>query len=79
MPSRRRNSLSGLALLVLVIGWLPTVAYGYLDPGTGSYIIQVVIGGILGGLSAIGIFWNRVITAIKGLFRPRRNDADRRD
>jgi hypothetical protein len=79
MPNRRRNLLSGLTLLVLLTGWLPTIAYGYLDPGTGSYIVQILIGGVLGGLFAVGIFWKRVIAGIKRVFRPRKSDADRKD
>lgn len=78
MP-KPRNSLPGLALLVILLGWLPTVAYGYLDPGTGSYIIQILIGGVLGGIFAIGIFWKRVVAGVKSLFRPRKTDADKRD
>jgi hypothetical protein len=36
-------------------------AYGYLDPGTGSYMLQFLIGGLLGGLFAVGLFWRRVL------------------
>jgi hypothetical protein len=79
MPNRRRNSLPGLALLALLLVWLPTVAYGYLDPGTGSYIIQILIGGVLGGLFAVGMFWKRVVAGIRRVFRPRNSDADKRD
>jgi hypothetical protein len=79
MHDHRRNPLSLLALLVLLLGCLPGTAFGYLDPGTGSYIIQILIGGILGGLFAIGVFWKRVVAGIKGLFRPGRTDADKRD
>ncbi len=50
-------------------------AFGYLDPGTGSYIIQLLIGGLLGGLFAVGLFWKRVLAFAKRLFKPRRNDA----
>ncbi len=32
----------------------------YLDPGTGSLIIQIAIGGIAGGLVAAKILWKRI-------------------
>jgi hypothetical protein len=35
-------------------------SYAYLDPGTGSYLIQVLIGVILGGLYALKIFWTKI-------------------
>ena len=60
--------LAGLALLVSPILLRP--AYGYLDPGTGSYILQLVIGSLLGGLFAIGLFWKRVLAFVKRLFTP---------
>ena len=42
----------------------PHNAYAYLDPGTGSYILQMVIAGLLGAAFAIKMFWIR----IKGFF-----------
>jgi len=48
---------------------LPSVAHAYLDPGTGSYVVQLLIGGLLGGLFALGMFWRRVLTFIKRLFK----------
>jgi uncharacterized membrane protein YfcA len=35
-------------------------AYAYLDPGTGSMILQAVIGAIVGSAVAIKIFWKRI-------------------
>jgi len=45
------------SLLLLL---LPLKAYAYIDPGTGSIIIQVVIGVLAGGLVALKIFWTKV-------------------
>ena len=59
----------GFSLIVLV-----NVAHAYLDPGTGSYIIQILIGGLLGGLFAIGIFWKRFWAAVKRLFSGKKSD-----
>lgn len=41
-----------------------TPAYAYLDPGTGSMILQGLIGAIALGAAYLSIFWQR----IKGLF-----------
>jgi len=35
-------------------------AYAYLDAGTGSYIIQVLIGTLMGGIVAIKIYWRNI-------------------
>jgi hypothetical protein len=35
-------------------------AYAYLDPGTGSYILQLVIAALLGASLAIKIYWGNI-------------------
>ena len=41
-----------------------TDAYAYIDPGTGSYILQIVLASLLGAAFAIKLYWNR----LKSLF-----------
>ncbi|HLF37992.1 MAG TPA: hypothetical protein VI520_08670 [Anaerolineales bacterium] len=36
----------------------------YLDPGSGSYLLQLLIAGILGALFALRLYWRQV----KGFF-----------
>jgi hypothetical protein len=36
------------------------VANAYVDPGTGSFIFQAVIGGALAAAVAIKVFWRRI-------------------
>lgn len=38
----------------------PRKACAYIDPGTGSYIFQLLIATAVGGLFAIKIFWTRI-------------------
>ena len=72
-PARVRL-LSTLLLLAL-----PSIAHAYLDPGTGSYVVQLLIGGLLGGLFAMGVFWRRVVASFKRIFkRGSRDDGSRR-
>ena len=35
-------------------------AYAYLDPGTGSYFIQIIIATLLGSIYAIKQFWHKI-------------------
>ena len=58
-----------LLLLTVVLLALPSTAHAYLDPGTGSYVAQLLIGGLLGGLFALGMFWRRVVAFFKRLFK----------
>lgn len=47
-------------------------AFAYLDPGTGSIILQ----GILAGLLTIGVFWRNLKNGIKKLFNRKNNVED---
>jgi membrane associated rhomboid family serine protease len=49
---------------IIVFMVLPTMAFGYIDPGTGSYLLQIVIATLMGSLLALKIFWQK----IKGFF-----------
>jgi hypothetical protein len=64
-----------VVMIALISPILLDLAYGYLDPGTGSYILQLLLGGLLGGLFAIGLFWKKVIAFVKRVFAPRKHDA----
>jgi len=44
-------------------------AHAYLDPGTGGYLIQLVIGFIAGGLFLLKVFWQRVKFFLNKLVR----------
>lgn len=35
-------------------------AHAYIDPGSGSFIFQVLIGGLLAGAVAVKHFWKRI-------------------
>jgi hypothetical protein len=38
----------------------------YIDPGSGSYFFQLVIGGVLGAAVAVKLFWRRVWAFLTG-------------
>jgi hypothetical protein len=40
------------------------VANAYVDPGTGSFVFQAVIGGILAVGLAIKVFWRRIVAFV---------------
>ena len=37
-------------------------AHAYIDPGSGSFIFQVLIGGLLAGAVAVKHFWRRIVS-----------------
>ncbi len=40
----------------------------YIDPGTGSYLVQVLIATILGGLFAFKTYWRKIINLFSDKF-----------
>ena len=39
---------------------------GYLDPGTGSVVIQAVVGSLLGALLVIKLYWRKILSFLTG-------------
>ncbi len=75
VPGRPARILFLLALPLLLV---PSIAHAYLDPGTGSYAVQLLIGSLLGGLFAVGLFWRRVVAFFKRLFKHGSSDEGSR-
>ena len=50
-----------IAAFTLIFSICITIpAYAYLDPGTGSMIIQVIIGVVAGALVTLKVFWSKI-------------------
>lgn len=64
-------------LLALLLSMTTSPAYAYFDPGTGSVILQLLIGGVGGALVIGKLYWNKIL----GFFGMRRDrdDAARHD
>lgn len=48
---------------------LPKSTYAYLDPGTGSYLIQIFIGLLLGGMFFLRTFLKSFFLQIRDFFK----------
>jgi hypothetical protein len=55
---------SVVCAIVVLMGF-PTRAEAYLDPGTGSMVLQIAVGGILAAMAAGKLYWRR----LRSLFR----------
>ena len=43
-------------------------AYAYLDPGTGSFVLQMLLGGIAGMIVVARLYWEKAKLAIGRVF-----------
>jgi hypothetical protein len=60
MKKLYRFILATLALLAL----LPRLVFGYLDPGSGSMLLQVLLGGAVGLIVIVKLYWNNILTLL---------------
>lgn len=51
-------------LIVSIMAIMPSTAHAYIDPGTGSYLVQILIAVFAGGAFVLRTFWMN----IKALF-----------
>ena len=58
-----KSSLSLLILVLLAMSLFPAAAHAYIDPGTGSFVIQGIIAAVVGAGFAIKVFWHRIVTS----------------
>ncbi len=56
----RATRLLTASTLILLLLPVATPAHAYLDPGTGSMILQVILGGVAGMVVAGKLYWKRV-------------------
>lgn len=70
-----------LAATVAVLLFVSTEsAWAYLDPGTGSIIIQSIIGGIAAATALVGIYWNMAKSFVGRLLgKPKQTDPSAKD
>ena len=70
-------SVSNLKFLFLVVGLISytSPAYAYLDPGTGSMLVQGLIGGVAVVMSFLSLYWQKV----KAFFSKEEADTDTAD
>lgn len=56
----KRHLIRLLIAFVSLLSLFPSASYAYLDPGTGSYVFQIIVGIALGAAFAIKAFWVRI-------------------
>jgi hypothetical protein len=47
-------------LTIIILALWVSPAYAYLDPGTGSILLQAVLAGIAAGITTISLYWKKI-------------------
>jgi hypothetical protein len=61
-----------LSLMAVVI--LTTPAYAYLDPGTGSILLQALIGGVAASVTVVSMYYQRIRAYFSGHAAAKKSD-----
>jgi uncharacterized membrane protein YbhN (UPF0104 family) len=72
MGYRAQSPIWLLFLTALLFVATAEKAHAYIDPGTGSYVLQVAVGAILAAGFAVKMFWSRAKARVVRSLRRRR-------
>jgi hypothetical protein len=61
------NSLIWFVALMCWILMAEKPAHAYIDPGSASYLYQIVVGAALGAMFLVRTYWQRLITRCRSL------------
>ena len=68
-----------IALLILLTFLFPEKSHAYLDPGTGSVILQLVIASVLGAIFTLKMYWRKFLDFFSGKKSDKQKDEKRED
>jgi hypothetical protein len=63
-------------LTAIAVAFPLSNAWAYLDPGTGSFILQMLLGGVAGMLVVVRLYWEKLKLAIGRTLGRTPNDED---
>ena len=71
-----KNALVLLIFVLVALVIFPASAHAYIDPGTGSFVIQGIIAAVVGAGFAAKVYWHRIVSAITGKKSQAEDDDD---
>ena len=64
--------MNAFLFFVLALVFAPLKGYAYLDLGTGSYMLQILVATLIGGVYAVKIHWQKIKAYFKNLIAGKR-------
>ena len=69
------TAITAFALLLIA----STPARAYIDPGSGSYMFQLAVAGILAAVFSVKMYWRRLKTFVSSILTSRSRTGMRRE
>ena len=64
--TKKTNDLAGFPLLLIVLVLAsPQPLDAYIDPGAGSYLVQILVVGLLGASFVVKRFWGNIVAVFR--------------
>ncbi len=70
-----KKALKMTMLVIAASLWLYRPVYGYIDPGTGSYIFQIVVAAFVAISFAVKVYWHKIKQFVGRMFSKKKNDS----
>jgi len=65
----KKNAIFAILMMVFILQLIfARPGWAYIDPGSGSYFIQLLLGALLGGAFALRIYWKRIRSGLGKIF-----------
>jgi hypothetical protein len=68
------RELAYILMSIFIVLIFVNQSYAYIDPGTGSMLVQAVLAAIAAVSVSIGVFWRRIRSFLDRLFGRNRNE-----
>lgn len=69
------KKLAVIMSAVVIVLCSVNTSYAYLDPGAGSMLLQVLLGGVVGLAVVLKLYWHRFL-ALFGIVKEKKADAE---
>jgi len=69
-------TVCAIVLFLLLVYSKP--AHAYLDPGSGSVVLQILLGGVAGVILVVKLFWHRLLS-IFGIRKEDKEESKNKD
>ena len=66
-----------ILLLIISVLILPRTICAYIDPGTGSYVFQILIAALVAVGFALKIFWSKIKNIFRNVFNREKDKIDK--
>ena len=77
----RIKSPKGVVRMICLVGvailWFDSPVYAYINPGIGSILVQILLGGLVGLAIVLKLYWAQVKKAFQYLFSKNRDQESK--